>query len=419
MKNIIRKRSGLNIIKKKPKSIPEDNFNVKFLENIVNEFNKKNEEKHQTRTILNWLSYYFQTMKGTTTALALVSNDNLIEETLWKKIIQPIFGYQYTITIDDEILKKDISEIVKEKVFYHIGDISKNDDNKNKLIQLLQAILLDKFILVNATKPKKIPVFGQVLITSEQAISLLKDFYTQFEYTKVLDKNEIITNLDVKSISSLHSKLTDKELDTFSSILSSFYDINKGAPVIINPNHTQDNKDVSEELDQDEKINMFVQAIKTKNLSYFEKVKDLEDGRFYNELKHAFFEMDDAYFIGQDLYHYYNAIYGKSFEKNKQLMDILKKKDDVFIQETQTLKILNADDIEVVLFQAPQSPIETGRKYLYKINKYKPATDINIPYGATIISSQTSIKYIFEDKDDCIKRTKECRAKKAKAKEIK
>jgi hypothetical protein len=392
MKNGRIKRSGLSIVKKKPKPIPNNNFFIKLIESITGEISRSNEEKHLTRVILNWFSYYFQVMEGSGTALVLLGSEKITEQVFWKKVVQPIFGYQYTITINDEILKKDISEIVKEKVFYHIGNISSNDDNKNKLNQLLQAILLDGYILINTTTPEKIPVFGQILITSEQTVLLLKEFYTQFEYIKVQEENEIIEHLQVESIPGLSLKLTDKELTLFSSILSSFYDLQKGLPIIVNSIDTLENKELAEDFNQDEMIGKFIQAIKATDLSYFEKVKELEGGKLYHELKYAFFEMDDKYFIGQDLFRYYNAIYGQSFETNKPLMDILKKEDEMFTQEVKTFKILTSGNNEDILFQAPQSLTETGRKDLYKIKGYKLAKHIIIPYGSILVTSQTNIK---------------------------
>ena len=104
-------------------------------------------------------------------------------------------------------------------------------------------------------------------------------------------------------------------------------------------------------------------------------------------------------------------------------MDKLKEKDDIFNQEVKTLRILDKNKNEQILFQSYKTSKETKNKELYKIVGYKMAKDIIIPYGATIISTQENLKKYgyadIEDIDNCIKRTREYRAKKAKEKKQK
>ena len=101
-------------------------------------------------------------------------------------------------------------------------------------------------------------------------------------------------------------------------------------------------------------------------------------------------------------------------------MDRLKAKDNMFLQEVKTLKILTSDGKEEVLFQAYKTSKETGNKELYKINDYVIAKDITIPYGAVITTSQDNIeKYYHNDLENAIKINKEYKDKKVQEKENK
>ena len=102
---------------------------------------------------------------------------------------------------------------------------------------------------------------------------------------------------------------------------------------------------------------------------------------------------------------------------SKDLMDRLKAKDNMFLQEVKTLKILTSDGKEEVLFQAYKTSKETGNKELYKINDYVIAKDITIPYGAVITTSQDNIeKYYHDDLKNAIKINKEYKDKKVQEK---
>jgi len=171
---------------------------------------------------------------------------------------------------------------------------------------------------------------------------------------------------------------------------------------------------VKEDIDND--IDAFIQAIKDKNLNYFEKLKEVKDGTIYKHLAIAF-NKDDGYFIGQDLLHYYNATHQIAFISQKQLTDTLKGKDEMFAQEVKVIKILRADKTEEILFQAYPTSKETKNKELYKINGYVVAKDITIPNGATVITSQSNIgKYTLENPDEAIELHKEYHENKQKDK---
>lgn len=82
---------------------------------------------------MKWLGEYFTTLQGSQDILVLLGNKELSEEIFWRKIINPIFGHKYCITMTEEVLKnQSIEEILKHKIFFNIVYIPDNkEDLKN------------------------------------------------------------------------------------------------------------------------------------------------------------------------------------------------------------------------------------------------------------------------------------------------
>ena len=96
----------------------------------------------------------------------------------------------------------------------------------------------------------------------------------------------------------------------------------------------------TEELNQ--KIDEFIHAIKSMNISYFDNVKN--DLNLYDELIFNFNDESNnalGYISKQDMYLYFNLIYGQNyFSNNKDLLKLLKK-DDFFKQDVNSNKTSN------------------------------------------------------------------------------
>jgi len=401
---------------------------LSFIEQFI--FYLVDEDCHIFHYVMNWLAVFFNSLQKSGTALVLLGDQEVTQDILWNKIIKEIFGSQYCITLNDEECSTASSfAIAKDKLFFHIGDIlnpaTQFDDTT--LYKLVKDFLIKPSVakLNEKNEQEENTIHGQMIITAKNPFPYIKRAMSKCTIIKVNDMDTIIEKLGIPDQVMLEDKI-QKDLDNFTDILRSFQRDNSLSE------HAMDTKDretiknnKSPNVDKeyiDNKIDAFIQAIKDKNIGYFEKVKDIEDGIIYEHLKNAF-DKDEGYFIGQDLLDYYNSIHEQKYDKNKQLMDKLKEKDDMFNQEVKTLKILDKDKNEQVLFQSYKTSKETKNKELYKIEGYKMAKDIIIPDGATIISSQENFKkYTHEnssDIDNCIKRTEEYRAEKAREKEQK
>lgn len=372
--------------------------------------------------MMNWLSCFFHSLEKSGTALVLIGDQELTQNIVLDKIIKEIFGLQHCTTINDEECSSVSSfDIAKDKLFFHIGDITnpatKFDDET--LYKLVKDLLVKKSItrLNEDGEQEESIIHGQMIITAKNPAPYIKRALSKCTIIKVSDMDTIIEELGVPDELILEDKI-EKDLDNFTDILQSFKANSKFSKYAMDTKHRQEisgNKtsNINKE-DVENEIDAFIQAIKDKDIEYFEKVKEVEDGAIYEQLKSAF-DKDDGYFIGQDLLNYYNATHEQKFENKKQLMDKLKEKDEMFSQEVKTLKILTAEQKEEVLFQAYKTSSETKYKELYKIHDYTLAKDITVPYGAIIISSQDNIKkYNHSDLENALKIYKEYKEKKAK-----
>lgn len=397
----------------------KDSFIKKFIYQMVNE------DIEKADYIINWLAYYFQNLKKTETALVLLGDSEVTEKLFWNLIIKRIFGNRYCSAINDNEYKTVLlQDIAKHKLFFNIADI-KNAGTKfydDTLALLVKDLLIQQSVeYTNANgEEERVLIHGQLLITATNPAPYLKKSLSKCTVIQTVKIDKIMDSLELEDETELEDKIL-KDLEQFSDLLNSYSvkdeiakekfitkerEILKG---VTTPN-------VDKEVIEDS-LDKFIEAIKNKDIEYFEKLKDIENGTIYEHLKNAF-EKDDGYFIGKDILHYYNAVNEQKFDDKNCLMDKLKAKDNMFKQEVKTLIILTSDGKEEVLFQGYKTSKETGsRKELYKINNYIMAEDITIPYGAVITTSQDNIKkYNHPDLENAIKINKEYKDKEAQKK---
>lgn len=268
-----------------------DNFIINFIVTIVNESDRETMGIF-TKTILDWLSYFCGKLESCNIALVLLGDKEIVDNIFLKRIVKPIFGEEFCITINDDILKKSINEIVENKIFFHIGDFTLTEDNKEKINELLEVIFIDKFV-INKKTNKKIPIFGQLLITSEIALSCMEDFYSGFEFIKAEnDYSTIKTKLNMTDTRKLLINIGEN-LDSFTDcLLIIFKKLEKrNFQLTVQNEMTKEllenkieNK-IEDNFNLEEKINEFIEAIKCTNFAYFEKVKKSDNGELYKELE--------------------------------------------------------------------------------------------------------------------------------------
>lgn len=188
-----------------------------YLENRFYDFNLEYEKdsyaKHfiqrmttfkDIKFLANRFGKFFKHL-NTSNAIVLVGNKDVSEGILLNRILKPLFSSQYCITITDEMLENnELEDIVKYKLVYHIDHIPESDANKEKLRELLISILVDKFIMV---EDKIVPIYGQVIITIDNAEPFLKDFLSSSDVFFVDSIETIMANLEEEDKISLHNKI--------------------------------------------------------------------------------------------------------------------------------------------------------------------------------------------------------------------
>lgn len=150
-------------------------------------------------------------------AIVLVGNKDISEGVLLNRVLKPIFGSQFCITITDEILQtKSMEDIIKHKLIYHIDNIPDSESDREKLREILISTLVDKFIQV---EDKFVPIHGQVFITLDEAHPFLKDFLSSSDVFFIDSMDNVMTNLQEEDKISFHKKLYGS-LTAFSKELS-------------------------------------------------------------------------------------------------------------------------------------------------------------------------------------------------------
>jgi len=399
-----------------------NNIEQAFIEKFI--YYLVREDQELSDYIMNWLAYYFQNLQRSKTALVLLGEQEVTKDIFWNIIIKEIFSKQYSTTIDDKECDTTlVSDIATDKLFFHIDDIVDADTKFDD--QTLALIIKDLLIKPSVTTDtnEEIYIHGQMIITAKNTAPYLKKVLSKCTVIEVNDIDTILEKLEVEDEAELEDMIqndlhnfTDKLLQYNVIIDKALKNIDTEARQTLKSNKSSN---VNPE-DIDNNIDTFIQAIKNKDIDYFAKVENIDDGTIYKHLKNAF-NKDEGYFINQYLFDCYNSIYANQpFKKKTHFTGKLKEKDDMFKQEVKILKILNKDSNEEVLFQPCKTSQETGNKELCRIKDYVLARDIVISTGATILSSQENItKFTFEndeDIDNCINRTKEYRASKDREK---
>lgn len=164
----------------------------------------------------NRLGKFFKHLNSSNTII-LVGNKDVSRDILMQKILKPIFGSQYFITITDEMLQKmSAEEIIKYKLIYHIDHIPQDEKNREKLKEILLSILVYKSIEIDN---KLVPINGQVIFTVDKEDLFFKDFLSSSDVFFIDSIENIMSEMGVSDKVTLYKNLQDS-LEDFSKELS-------------------------------------------------------------------------------------------------------------------------------------------------------------------------------------------------------
>ena len=283
--------------------------------------------------IVDWLICFFQTKKKINTALVLIG-DSEVSNILIEQIIRPIFAYnkEHFASIDDDILKKPNETIIKDKIFYHIGELSEKNITNKKTSELVMDILKpNRYYPEEAIKNNETYVWGQLIVTAEKEtpFPFLKDSYSQCSVFRIKNMETILKELNVDRIA--FKLMIQNDLDNFSNMLAEEqYD-----DLCINNIFNTPEKNALSTMKNgtlltpqlNKNIEIFIKNIKEKNLDYFKKIKT-ENLNMFEELEYNFKE---NMITQQLLSEYFNLVNSDIFFcDNSDFLNILKEKSEIF-----------------------------------------------------------------------------------------
>ncbi len=378
-----------------------DNGKKSFIEKFIYYMLKENPINYAY--VMNWLASFFKRLEKTNVAIALVGDRTVKEELFLELIIKQIFGFEYCTTIsDEEYSKVEISNIIKNKIFFHIGTI---DNKKSKFNNETLSKILKELLVKESVKTKNkdnkfeiVPIYGQTIITSDEVYEIAKSCYSKCTVLKVNDLQTILEKLEVPDESMLETKILE-DIELFSSILSIYPTNRYIAKYALNTedrdidNNVKDKK-INEKISASQ-VDDFILAFKNYDLKYFDTLKD--DEELYKPLKAA---LEKGYFINQYLFDYFCKIYNNhNFESKTLFINELKEKDEMFKQESDVIKAINEEVEEKVLLEGVSSFKEVNYKKLSRIKNYKLAKDILVPKGFIITNREGKARFKYEYED--------------------
>ncbi|MDD2357015.1 MAG: hypothetical protein PHX13_03780 [Thiovulaceae bacterium] len=306
-----------------------------FIENFIRHLTNN---ENQFNYIMNWLASFFQILQKSNIALVLIG-DVEATDILISKVIKPIFALkkEYFCTIDDDALKRIDGSTIKDKIFYHISEISTANAKNNKTSKLVREILkFNRFTPEYAIENDEIYIFGQLVVTSskDNLYPFLKDYYNNCTVFKVNSLDTIIKNLNIDPLT--FDYMIQDDLNNFASILAKYsVDFVFATKVFEIENRYPPAKKIIDENTLNKNIQNFIDAIKSKNISYFEQIKNVDRAQ-YDELIHNF---NEGMIARQELFSYFDKLYPASgITNNKDFLSLLKNKDTLFEQDIDKLK---------------------------------------------------------------------------------
>lgn len=284
--------------------------------------------------IMHWLANFFQNLSSSKICLVLIGDEETTNTFIYD-IIKPIFAHRnkYLSIINDESLKNTNDSLIRDKVFYHISNISTSNGQDKRTSNLVLEILSQKYkVAYDAWENNESFINGELIVTSSKdtPYSFLKDSYTSCVVFKVKHLDTILKKMKIDRISLKRNIF--ENLDNFANILATY-------PLAQNYHNVVDIEEKSilptmkngilRTATLNKQIVQFIDAIRSNNLNSFKKIEQ-EESNLYQEFKYNF----QNKMIAQPLLStYFNIMFDEIiFPDNSVFLEILKEKAEMFKQ---------------------------------------------------------------------------------------
>ncbi len=258
-------------------------------ETILNLINHLvNNDKERLEWVINWLAYFFQTLKRSQVSLLLRGSQGAGKGIFFDEVIKELFGADQTIQINDKSLQTQfLGSIIEGRLFYNLDEVQHDLASSKKIKNFLKALVTNNGIVLEKkfeNMERETPLYGQVLITSNEPYALeIEPSDRRFTVYTTGDKLESVNWLGFNSYHAM-SVAIGKELQSFANYLYSY----KVDTALANTAQDTEEKEALVGATTD-RFQQFAHAIKRKDLVFFESIKDSED---YNEMSGAYLLSD-------------------------------------------------------------------------------------------------------------------------------
>lgn len=296
-----------------------------------------NYDRQRLYWVINWLAYFFQGLKKSQIALVLLGVQGSGKGILFNEIIKLLFGENFTKTINDKSLGANyLGGLFEKTLFLNFDEISVSKFKGERIKNLLKELITNSLISLEKKYKnfdKEIPIYGQVLISSNELFALEIEpsdrrftvfntggnlshcnflGYGSYEALSASIKNELeIFAIYLKNYQ-VDKKYANTALDTFEKDdLISKYQTSKNPQKVIKLSKLQQN------------VIEFAEAIRLRNYSLFNNIVDGSKNKLKNEI---FLDLQNNIFRVENLLPAFKTLYGsRNFSTNSELLRELQK----------------------------------------------------------------------------------------------
>jgi hypothetical protein len=155
-----------------------------------------NYEEEHYQWVINWLSGFLQTLKTSDVALVLRGAEGTGKGLFMEQIIAPLFGEDFTVTVDDDRLNSNFKGWIGEKLFFNLNEIAHDGKTRRAVINFIKVLITDRLVQMEAKNKDAVAteIFGNILITSNEVspleISVTDRRFTVFQTAGNIKKAE-------------------------------------------------------------------------------------------------------------------------------------------------------------------------------------------------------------------------------------
>ena len=280
------------------------------------------------RWTLNWLAGFFQTLRRSRVSLVLRGPQGSGKGLLMERIISPLFGPEYCVTVDDGRLESNFKgSWISSAVFFNLNEVSHDDRrDRSRKKNFIKMLVTDDRIQTEEKheKAQVSELFGNVLITSNEALPIAVEpsdrRFTVFQTLEGLKRAGWDTYATVRTI--------EKELEDFARMLKAFpvdwelYDTALDTP----------EKEAIVGATND-RYALFVDALRKRNYKYFEN--QIENLITLTEIREA---LERGRISTKQLKEFFNELHDED-QSTKKLLKIFRSYDPILFSPDSRKKI--------------------------------------------------------------------------------